>query len=60
MNNQNQQINCPKCGKLVYPNAVTKQGSARMFENIVNIIDVGYGCPECGHEWGYEIFNGGK
>lgn len=45
-------MRCPECGKLVYPLASVRQGLV----NGVNIIDVGFKCPECGKEWGYDVF----
>lgn len=44
---------CPECGKLVYPISAIRQG---LVDNI-NVIDVGFRCPECGKEWGFEIFH---
>lgn len=44
---------CPECGKFVYPLATIRQGLVKD----INMIDVGFKCPECGKEWGFEVFS---
>ena len=42
---------CPSCGYLEWT-TVTRQGR----RGNTSIVDVGYRCDRCGHEWGFEYF----
>lgn len=42
-------VQCPKCGSLAeHPTEVKQPGGG--------IIDVGWKCVNCGHEWGFEVY----
>jgi DNA-directed RNA polymerase subunit RPC12/RpoP len=53
MMRKEEQVRCPNCGKTVYPYATVRQGEV----NNINVTDVGYRCPECNYEWGFELFS---
>jgi RNase P subunit RPR2 len=44
---------CPECKRVVYPYAVVRQG---LIDDVL-IADVGFRCPECSKEWGFEVFS---
>lgn len=44
-------VTCPKCKKVVPNVAVVRQ---RIINN-VGYADVGFKCPECKHEWGFDL-----
>ena len=43
---------CPKCRRRVLNEASVRQGTVHG----ANIIDIGFKCPKCRHEWGFEVF----
>lgn len=46
---------CPNCEHVaVHPPAV-RQGVGVLHDVEIGIVDVGYGCIECGAEWGFEV-----
>lgn len=45
-------VMCPRCKRRVLNQASVRQGMVRG----ANIIDIGYECPKCRHEWGFEVF----
>ena len=47
---------CPKCGHFCGRNhPAVRQGSRVIVGQTVGIVDVGWRCPQCGYEWGFEI-----
>ena len=46
-----QTVKCPNCGYLEWT-TVTRHGK----HGNKSIVDVGYRCDRCGHEWGFEYF----
>lgn len=52
-----ERVVCPHCGKKVHNVAAVRQGLVPSDSfGEVNIIEIGFECPECGHEWGFEVF----
>jgi len=45
---------CPKCGAAGEHDAAVKQYEATVWGAPAHIIDVGWACWSCGHEWGFE------
>lgn len=46
---------CPECGFVDQHPASVRQGTGSYAGLVANIIDVGWRCRQCGHEWGFEV-----
>ncbi len=44
---------CPNCHQVVETEAVTKQSKSSLYGVPTSIVEVGFGCPSCGHHWGF-------
>lgn len=50
---------CPKCGyKGPMETAIRKRGTKKVSGVKVSIVDVGFRCPKCKREWGFEMGRG--
>ncbi len=49
-------VTCPKCHKKGPNHAAFRQGPGVIDGVEQHIVDIGYRCTSCGHEWGFEYF----
>ena len=42
-------IVCPMCS------SIKTTTSVRQYPDMPNVVDVGWKCLKCGHEWGFEV-----
>ena len=45
---------CLGCGQLVEPGMAVRQGPGAFYGMEAHIVNIGFRCPACGHEWGFE------
>ena len=51
MNDDPERRPCPKCGAPAPHGAAVRQRSMSGW----NLVDMGFECRACGHEWGFEV-----
>ena len=47
---------CPKCGTVAVHHAAIRQGKGYVGDVRVSVVEFGWECVKCGHEWGFEYF----
>lgn len=50
---ENKQPKCPGCGDPGPHEAAVRSGKVKD----MGVVDVGWRCRKCGHEWGFEYFH---
>jgi hypothetical protein len=46
---------CPECGYIAVHNVAVRSGKRVVYKMSVGVVDVGWHCKKCGHEWGFEV-----
>jgi ribosomal protein S27AE len=46
---------CPNCGLLTDHPPAVRQATVEWKDTTFGLIDVGWYCKRCGHQWGFEV-----